>query len=84
MVEHSPDVPSTSGFHISDIWSHVKAFFVDRFLFNVRPVSAADKIDIHEGKGDAQEQLVVDQEFKSYGGEKNYDEKGHISVGSML
>ena len=68
MVEHSPDVLSTSGFHISDIWSYFKAFFVDCFPFNVHPVSAADKIDIHEDKGDAQEQPVVDQAFKSYGG----------------
>ena len=61
MVEHSPDVLSTSGFHISDIWS----FFVVCFPFNVHPVSAAAKIDIHKGKRDAQEQPVVDQAFKS-------------------
>ncbi|KIM86372.1 hypothetical protein PILCRDRAFT_86562 [Piloderma croceum F 1598] len=66
MAEHLPDVPSTSGFHIRDFWSYFKAFFVDRFPYNVHPVSAADKIDTHEGKGDAQEQPVVVQEFKSY------------------
>ena len=80
LAEHSP-VPSTSGFHISDIWSYFKTFFVNRFSFNVHPVSAADKINIHEGKGDAQGQPAVDQEFKSCSGEKhkgNYDEKGEI------
>jgi hypothetical protein len=85
MAEHLPDVPSTSGFHIRDIWSYFKAFFVDRFPYNVHPVSAADKIDTHEGKGDAQEQPVVVQEFKSYPQNKeDYDEKGDISGGSML
>ena len=87
MKEHSPDVPSTSGFHICDIWSYFKTFFMDHFPYNVHLVSAADKIGTHEGKGDTQEQLVVDQEFESYGSEKNkedYDEKGVISRGSML
>lgn len=54
---------------------------MNRFSFNVHPVSVADKIDIHEGKGDAQGQPAVDQEFKSCSGEKhkgNYDEKGEI------
>jgi len=60
---------------------------MDHFPYNVHLVSAADKIGTHEGKGDTQEQLVVDQEFESYGSEKNkedYDEKGVISRGSML
>jgi len=68
MAEHSP-VPSTSGFHICDIWSYVKAFFMNHFPYNVHLVSA-DKIDTHKGKRDAQEQPLVDQEFKLYGGEK--------------
>jgi hypothetical protein len=87
MAEHSPDIQSTSGFHICDNWSYFKSFFVNHFPYNVLPVSSADKIDTQEGKGDTQEQLVVDQEFKSYSGEKNKeddDEKEDISGGSML
>jgi hypothetical protein len=61
MAEHSPDVPSTSCFHICDIWSYFKAFFMNHFPYNVHLVSSADKIDTHKGKGGTQQQPVVNQ-----------------------
>jgi hypothetical protein len=66
MVEHSPNAPSTSGFHLHYIPSYFRAFFVDSPPHHVHLASAADKSDPQEGKGNAQEQPVMVQEFMSY------------------
>jgi len=66
MAKHSPNAPSTSVFYLCNIWSYFRSFIMHSPPNNSHPVSATDEKDTHVGKGSAQEQQVMDQEFMSY------------------
>jgi hypothetical protein len=74
MAKHLSNAPSISVFHLCKIWSYFRSFITHSPPNNAHLVSATDEKDAHRGKGSAQEQLVMDQEFMSYADHKSMED----------
>jgi hypothetical protein len=51
IAKQLPDAPSTSGFHLRDIWSYFKAFYVDPFPIIFTRYQLLKKLTLTRAKG---------------------------------